>query len=30
MRLTEKMLDLGKYNLMEIVSTNQFTETKQT
>jgi len=24
------MLDLGKYNLMEIVSTNQFTETKQT
>jgi len=25
MRLTEKMLDLGKYNSMEIVSTNQFT-----
>ena len=30
MRLTEKMLDLGKYNLMEIVSTNQFTGAKQT
>jgi len=30
MRLTEKMLDLGQYNLMEIVSTPQFTGTKQT
>jgi len=28
MRLTEKMLDLGKYKLMEIVSTNQFTGAK--
>jgi len=25
MRLTENMLDLDKYNLMEIVSTPQFT-----
>ena len=30
MRLTETMLDLCKYNLMEIVSTSQFTGTKQT
>jgi len=26
MKLTENMLDLGKYNLIEIASTNQFTE----
>jgi len=30
MRLTEKMLDIGEYNLMEIVSKNQFTGAKQT
>jgi len=30
MRLTENMLDLGKYNLMKIVSTPKFTEAKQT
>jgi len=30
MRLTENMLDIGEYNLMGIISTNQFTGAKQT